>query len=66
MSMQNLSREERKALVDKYPDDENIKTVLKRLAQAENILERGLFEFGVELRSEIENFLGEKGLLDRN
>ena len=65
MLMHNLSREERKALADKYPDDENIKIILKRLAQAENILERGLFEFGLELRSEIEVFLGEKGVLNR-
>ncbi len=63
--MENLNREERKALVARYPNDKDIKIVLKRLAQAENILERGLFEFGVELRSEIEEFLGEKGLLDR-
>lgn len=63
--MQNLTREQRQALVAKYPNDENIKTVLKRLAQAENILDRALYEFGVELRSEIESFLGEPGLLDR-
>ena len=63
--MENLNREERKALVAKYPDDESIKIVLKRLAQAEKILDRALYEFGVELRGEIESFLGEPGLLDR-
>tara|TARA_Y100001968_G_C19191430_1_gene635366 strand:+ start:190 stop:384 length:195 start_codon:yes stop_codon:yes gene_type:complete len=63
--MENLSREERKALVDRYPNDEQIKVVLKRLAQAEHILDRSLYEFGAELRGEIEEFLGAPNLLAR-
>jgi len=63
--MNNLSANERRELAARYPDDEQIKTILKRLARSEELLERSLFEFGSEIRSEIETLLGEPGLLDR-
>ncbi|MED5463070.1 MAG: hypothetical protein VX699_00335 [Myxococcota bacterium] len=63
--MRNLSAEERRALANRYPEDDDIKTILKRLASTEDLLERSLYEFGSELRMEIEKLLGKPGLLDR-
>ena len=63
--MRNLSAEERRALANRYPEDDDVKTILKRLALVEDLLERSLYEFGSELRLEIEKLLGEPGLLDR-
>ena len=63
--MNNLSADERRELVARYPNDEQIKAILRRLAQAEELLERSLYEFGSEIRSEIETLLGKPGLLDR-
>jgi len=63
--MNNLSANERRELAARYPDDEQIKTILRRLARSEELLERSLYEFGSEIRSEIEALLGQPGLLDR-
>ena len=63
--MPNLNAEERRALAQRYPDDKDVKTILKRLAIAEKLLERSLFEFGSEIRTEIEELLGEPSLLPK-
>ena len=63
MPPQILSKAERQELLTRYPEDETIQRLVKSMNRGENLLRRGLYEFGVELRAEIEEFLGETPLL---
>tara|TARA_B100000959_G_C14670255_1_gene496160 strand:+ start:181 stop:372 length:192 start_codon:yes stop_codon:yes gene_type:complete len=47
-------------LSDAHPQ---IGEIFKALDAAENLLQRSLYEFGSELRNEIESFLGESPLI---
>jgi len=52
-------------LVARYPDDEDVKALVDRLGRAEKLLDKALYEFGGDLRGEIESFLGVEPLLPR-
>ncbi|MDP7038279.1 MAG: hypothetical protein QGI45_03920 [Myxococcota bacterium] len=55
-----VREEMKKTLTDAHP---KIDDLFKALDTAESLLERSLYEFGSELRGEIEHFLGEPPLL---
>ena len=63
--MTNLTADERRDLAARYPEDDQLKIILRRLARSEELLERSLYEFGSELRTEIQALLGEPDLLKR-
>lgn len=54
-----------KDLLTEYAKDPRITSAVQRLALAEHLLERCLYEFGGDLRSDIERFLGTPPLLPR-
>ena len=58
------SHERRQELFDSLTDaPAEVAEIFKALDTAENLLERSLYEFGSELRTEIEQFLGAPPLL---
>ncbi|MBJ79978.1 MAG: hypothetical protein CMH60_01545 [Myxococcales bacterium] len=58
------SHERRQELLQSLGDAPvEVAEIFKALEVAENLLERSLYEFGSELRTEIEQFLGEAPLL---
>jgi hypothetical protein len=61
--MQRLPQEHLQALKQRYPQDAELQALLKAYGRAEKLLGRALWEFGSELRGEIEAFLGEAPLL---
>lgn len=61
--MQFPSREQRQALGERYAHDRELVDALRAMDRAEYLLHRSLYEFGVELRTEIEKFLGETPLI---
>lgn len=52
-----MKREEQNALKERFSGDSTVEGLIKRLWKAENLLERSLFEFGSEMRTEVESFL---------
>ena len=65
LSMKIIPAQERKHLAEQYPDDNNIQKLVAALDRSEQLLQRSLYEFGAELRTEIESFLDEPPLLPR-
>ena len=61
--MKRLSPQERAELRQAYPDDPRIFRLVGAYEQCEELLRRSLYEFGSELRGEIERFLGEQPLI---
>ena len=61
--MTGTDKTELQAIADRYPDDEEIISLVTRLAKAEALLDRSLYEFGSELRNDIEKFLGQPHLI---
>ena len=61
--MLKLTREERQRLGARYANDPDLQKLLKGSAWADQLLERALWEFGGELRGEIERYLGETPLI---
>jgi hypothetical protein len=62
-TMQIVTSDQRKELKARYPEDPELDMALKSLARSEKLLRRSLYEFGVELRADIEKFLNEDPLL---
>ena len=58
-----LSVDERRRIAAAHPDDADIQKLLKAAARADALLERALWEFGGDLRADIERYLGERPLL---
>ena len=58
-----VSEAERQTLRLRYQHDAELLRALLSLEQAETLLRRSLYEFGVELRLDIESFLQEPPLL---
>jgi hypothetical protein len=50
-------------LRQRYPEDADLQRLLRRHIRAEDLLRRALWEFGSELRVDIERHLGERPLL---
>ena len=61
--MKPLTAEERETLKERYPTDELVQRLLASSFQADALLGRSLWEFGAELRTEVERYLGQKPLL---
>jgi hypothetical protein len=55
--------EVRRELQARYAEDHDVIQVMAALDRSEKLLRRSLYEFGSELRTEIEEFLGEPPLL---
>lgn len=58
-----IPSEVRRSLQEKYAEDPEVVSLLQAYAHAEALLRRALWEFGSELRGDIEKFLGERPLL---
>jgi len=61
--MKTLTPEERRAIKERYADDEAILKLLAASKRADYLLKLSLYEFGVELRRDIEDYLGEPPLI---
>ena len=58
-----LSNDKRAELRKDYADDARVIELLDALGRSDGLLKRSLYEFGSELRIEIERYLGEPPLL---
>lgn len=63
--MGRISEAEKQKWLADYADDPKVQALVSRLLLAESLLDRSLYEFGSELRGEIETYLGVKPLLPR-
>jgi hypothetical protein len=61
--MRHIPAEQLEVLRQKHADDPDLQALIKAYIRAEKLLGRALWEFGSELRGEIEAFLGETPLL---
>jgi len=61
--MKALSRKQKEQLRQRYASDGEVLNVLKTLDAADRLLEKALWEFGSELRRDIEGYLGEQPLI---
>ena len=58
-----IKGEVRRRIGERHPEDEEIQDLLRSYERAEAILKRALWEFGSELRGEIEAYLDEEPML---
>jgi hypothetical protein len=61
--MSSIPKETLDELAARYPDDEQVQALVKGYKRSEKLLRRSLYEFGAELRIEIEKYFGEPPLI---